>query len=97
MALITLGTSATNTLNALVWNPQSVAADIASIANNIKGQNAVGRISPGAFSRPGRIHFPGRQGFVLLLPGDYIAYDGAGWPVLVSSYSIANGGGWTHS
>lgn len=97
MALITLGTNATNTLNALVWNPQVAAADLASIVNNIKGQNAVGRISPGAFAQTGRLHFPGRRGFVNLLPGDYVAYDGAGWPVIVSSWSIANGGGWTHS
>lgn len=97
MALITLGTNATTTLNALVWNPAAAAADIAQIANNIKGQNSVGRIAPGAFSRNGRVHFPGRHGFVLMLPGDYVAYDGAGWPVIVSSWSIANGGGWTHS
>ena len=97
MALLTLGTSATTTLNALVWNPQVVAADLASIVENIKNQNAVGRINPGAFGRDGRLHFPGRRGFVNLLPGDYIAYDGVGWPVIVSSYSIASGGGWTHS
>lgn len=97
MALITLGTNATTTLNALVWNGQAVAADLAQIINNIKGQNAVARIAPGAFDHMGRLHFPGRRGFVNLLPGDYIAYDAVGWPVVVSSYSIANAGGWTHS
>lgn len=97
MALITLGTNATTTLNALVFSPANAAADVAQIANNIKGQNSFGRIAPGAYSKNGRIHFPGRQGYVLLLPGDYVAYDGAGWPTIVSAYSIANGGGWTHS
>jgi hypothetical protein len=101
MALITLGTNGTTTLNALAWNPQAAAADIASIVNNIKSQPNTGtfqRISPGAFAQNGRLHFPGRLGsFINLRPGDYIAYDGAGWPIVVSAFSIANGGGWTHS
>jgi len=97
MALITLGTNATTTLNALVWNPASAAADVAQINNNIKMQNAVGKLIPGAFAKNGRLQLPGRRGFILLLPGDYVAYDGAGWPIVVSAYSIANGGGWTHT
>lgn len=97
MALVTLGTNNTTTLQALAWNPQSPVADIASIAAGIKGQNAVQPISPGAFSQPGRLHFPGRRGFVNLLPGDYVAFDLQGWPIIVSAWSIANSGGWTHS
>lgn len=97
MSLITLGTNATTTLQALAWNPQSEIVDIASIAAGIKGQNAQQLIAPGDFAQNGRLHFPGRRGFVNLLPGDYIAFDAQGWPVIVSSWSIANGGGWTHS
>jgi len=97
MALVTLGTNATTTLNALAWNPASAAADIAQINNNIKIQNAVGMRIPGAFAQNGRLQFPGRRGFILVQPGDYVAFDGVGWPVVVSAYSIANGGGWTHS
>ena len=100
MALITLGTNATTTLNALVWNPAVNAADLAQIVENIKSQPSTGTyqiISPGAFGRDGRLHFPGRRGFVNLKPGDYVAYDSVGWPVIVSCFSIANGGGWTHS
>lgn len=97
MPLITLGTNAVNTLNALTFNPANPVADVAAIANNIKAQNTVGRIVPGGYSKNGRVHFPGRQGFLLLLPGDYIAYDGVGWPIIVSGFSIANGGGWSHT
>jgi hypothetical protein len=101
MALLTLGTNATTTLQALNWNAQSAAADIAAINNNIKSQPRAGTfqvLSPGAFTQGGRLHFPGRIGsFILLRPGDYVAYDAVGWPIVVSAYSIANSGGWTHS
>lgn len=97
MALITLGTNATTTLQALNWNPQAAVADIASIAAGIKGQSAVQHATYGDFAQTGRLHFPGRTGFVNLLPGDYVAYDLQGWPIFVSGWSIANGGGWTHS
>jgi len=97
MATITLGTNATTTLTAIAWNPAVAAADIAAINNNIKMQNAVGRLVPGAFAKNGRLQLPGRRGFILVQPGDYVAFDGAGWPIVVSEFSIANGGGWTHS
>ena len=101
MATITLGTNATTTLVALSWNSSLVSSqptDLATIVEGIKAQNAVGRIASGAFNgATGMLHFPGRRGFVNLLPGDYIAYDAVGWPVIVSAYSIANSGGWTHS
>src|SRR5262245_51143202 len=99
MALLTLGTNATTTLNALNWNANAAAADLAQIVENIKRQatNVTPSISPGAFDQTGRLHFPGRRGWVNLLPGDYIAYDLVGWPIVVSGYSIANSGGWTHS
>lgn len=98
MAIITLGTAATTSLNALVWNPMSSVADVASIAANIKGQsNPTHPIAPGAFSKSGRLAFPGRRGFILLQPGDYIGYDNFGWPVVVSNQSIASGSSWSHS
>jgi len=100
MALITLGTNATTTLSALNWNPQAAAADLASIVEGIKTQPASGTfqtISAGAFDQTGRLHFPGRRGFVDLKPGDFVAFDAVGWPIFVSGFSIANSGGWTHS
>lgn len=99
MALKTLGTVATTSLSALNWNPQSSIADIAQIAANILSQgNPAHPISPGAFAGNGRLHFPGRQGFLLLRPGDWVAYDHFGWPIVVSSESIADGSSsWAHS
>lgn len=99
MATGTLGTAATTSLVSINgWNPMTAVADIAAIAANIKGQaNPTHPISPGAFSASGRLHFPGRQGFLLLQPGDYIAYDNFGWPIVVSAQSIAGGSSWSHA
>ena len=97
MATGTMGTSATTGLVSIIWNPMTPVADLAAIAANIKGQGGVRPISPGALSASGRLHFPGRRGFLLLNPGDYIGYDNWGWPIVVSSQSIANGSSWTHS
>ena len=91
MATGTLGTNANTSLVSITWNPMTPVADIATIAAHILGQaNPAHPIAPGAFSASGRLHFPGRQGFVLLRPGDVIAYDHFGWPVFVSSESIAD-------
>ncbi len=103
MATITLGTNGTTTLTALSWNSSLVLSqptDLATIVEGIKRQatNVTPQITSGAFNgATGMLHFPGRRGFVNLLPGDFIAYDLVGWPVIVSAYSIANSGGWTHS
>ena len=101
MALSTLGTNATSSLTALNWNPMSAVADTAAIAGAILGQPSMGSfqaISPGAFTKSGRLHFPGRAGFLLLKPGDYVAVDSFGWPIVVSSQSIASGStSWTHN
>ena len=93
MALGTLGTNANTSLTSITWNPMSSVADVASIAAGILGQSATAfhGISPGAFSASGRLKFPGREGFVLLKPSDVIAFDHFGWPIFVSSQSIADG------
>jgi hypothetical protein len=90
MATTLLGTGTTTSLVSLAWNPASAVADVATIAAHIKGQaNPSHPISPGAFSKSGRLHFPGRLGFVCLKPGDVVAYDHYGWPIFVSTESIA--------
>jgi hypothetical protein len=92
MATTLLGTGTTTSLVSLAWNPASLPADVATIAAHILGQtNPAHPISPGAFSKAGRLHFPGRQGFLLLQPGDVVAYDHFGWPIVVSNQSIAEG------
>lgn len=99
MATRTLGTVATTSLIAIDWNPQTAQADLATIAANIKSQSNPARpIVPGGFSNGGRLFFPDRQGFLLLKPGDYVAYDSNYWPIVVSKESIAAGGtSWAHS
>ena len=98
MATVTLGTTSTSALTAIPWNPMSPIADIASIAEAIKSQNPIARIIPQVFSNNGRLQFPNHRGFILLNPGDYIAVDSRGWPIVVSSQSIAAGGtSWAHT
>jgi hypothetical protein len=66
-------------------------ADIAIIDGLIKRDDPPGAIVPGAFSREGLLVIPGR-GVLTLQPGDVVAVDQNGWPVLVSAYSIATSG-----
>lgn len=100
MATKTLGTNGTTTLTAISWNPMSAIADIATIAEALQGQNAYGRHAPQLFANNGRLQFPGRRGFLLLQPNDWIGVDANGWPIVVSNQSIAGGlaaTSWTHS
>jgi|ERR1700722_19449139 hypothetical protein len=97
MATGTLGTSLTTTLTSINWNNMSPVADVAAIGALIKGQDAAAVISPGAFAKSGRLHFPGHKGFILLNPGDYIGVDANGWPIVVSAFSIAAANSWTHN
>lgn len=99
MATITLGTNATNSLNGLKFVRQySTPAGIAGLAtvnaNILDDLNVAHPTWPGAF-RSGFLHIPNR-GVLQVLPGDYVAYDSTGWPILVSSNAIANGP-WTHT
>ena len=89
MALKAFGTNLTTSLTVLAaWTPQTAIADIASIATNIKDDlNVAHPIVPGAFAA-GRLVVPNR-GFLLLQPGDYVAYDSTGWPYLVSAAAKA--------
>jgi hypothetical protein len=98
MSTKTLGTSATNSLTALAFAPGVMAAaDTATIAQAIKGQNAVGRNVPEAFSGNGLLHLPEKKGIIRLDPGDWVGVDPAtGWPVVISAYAIANGA-FTHN
>ena len=113
MALKTLGTSATTTLNALVMNSDLTVADAATLRANIKWdyvyvngawvQNQNGAAYPGGFEfqgGSGLLYVP-RRGVLQVLPGDYVAYDPNGWPILVAGGSITtnvgSATGWAHS
>ena len=102
MAVLTLGTNATNSLSGLNFQRQYSSANgiagIATINANIKNDlttgGLVGSIVPNAF-RMGLLNVPNR-GTLQVFPGDWVVYDSTGWPILVSANAIANGP-WTHT
>jgi hypothetical protein len=94
MATHTLATSAN--LTAVTFSPSQVTllpADLGAVANLIKFDSSAGQFARSAFTREGDLFLPGR-GVLAIRPGDVIAVDANGWPILVSGYSIATGG-WT--
>lgn len=95
MALSTLGSNANNSLSALPMSGSMAPADIAALANGVLNDLVNGNpIWPGAFAQTGLLFVPNR-GLLKVLPGDYVAIDNKGWPILVSANSIATGA-WTH-
>jgi hypothetical protein len=69
-------------------------ADIASVANAILDDKVnTHPIVPSAWSSDGLLYLPqGRSpGGIRMLPGDVIAVDSRGWPIIVSADAIANG------
>jgi hypothetical protein len=100
-AVKTFGTTANSSLSALLaavmtTNPQQDAADVAQLTNAIKDDiNPAHPIMPTAWSQAGVLYVPNR-GILKVLPGDWVAVDSQGWPILVSANSVANGP-WTHS
>ena len=99
MALLTLGTTAADSLAALLFKQgigSMTAADVGTLNNSIKDDlNPAHPRVPGAFSSNGLLFIPNR-GTLKMLPGDYVGVDSQGWPILVSANSIANAA-WTHS
>ena len=98
MATKTLGTAATTTLVALPFSRglDMSDADIATIANHIlNDQQNTNPIFPGAWARTGILYVPNR-GILKALPGDYVAYDSTGWPILVSKTAAASAS-WVHT
>ncbi len=101
MTTLTLGTNATSSLTALMMTPAPVAADFATISQSIENDLTTGpqglgaALVGGGWVQPGLLIIPNR-GILQVLPGDYVGVDSAGWPILVSAYSIANAA-WTHS
>ncbi len=113
MALLTLGSNGTTTLSALKFLPGSNQTDFAALAALILSDGSQnGGVAnaapsakplwPGALSRDGHLYIPNR-GVLQILPGDYIAVDANGWPILLSANAIAGGAApsastsWTHS
>lgn len=97
MALGTAGTAATTTLTALVNFTQAFSPqDVGTFGNLIKNDlNPAHPTWPGAFENNGLLFIPNR-GILRVLPGDLIAVDSRGWPILLSAYAAA-GANWVHS
>jgi hypothetical protein len=101
MATKTAGTTSTSQLTAIQADPSVAAisaADMATIANDILTDNprsagpnlpggASNAIYPSAFSFNGLLFIPNR-GVLKVLPGDFVAVDKAGWPILLSSKTL---------
>jgi hypothetical protein len=99
MALHTLVTKAATTLTALTWTKDALPADIASLAQAILDDlNPAHPRIPGAWSNNGVLYIPNRLGgFIPLSPGDTLAVDANGWPIVVSAQSLGAGNAWTYT
>ena len=97
MALLTSGTTAQTSLEALKMTGAMTPANIALFAEAVKDDlDPAHPIWPGAFSQVGQLFVPNR-GWLKVLPGDYVMVDATtGWPILVSANAIAHGP-WVHS
>lgn len=102
MATSTLGTNATTSIPLAMAYTTVLAsgadniADFTALANAILDDLQVSHpILPGSWSKAGQLFIPNR-GWLKVLPGDWVAVDSRGWPILLSADTIANGL-WTHT
>jgi hypothetical protein len=117
MALLTLGTVATTSLSAIKYFHGMNVADFAALVAKVLNEESSGRaplgqnaptapsakpLMPGAITTDGRLFVPNR-GVLQIKPGDYIAVDANGWPILLSANAISGGTApsattsWAHS
>lgn len=104
MSTLTAGTQAQTTLTALFFARAGlVAADLATVSGAIKPD--VGATSEfigytanqgEAFAHNGTLWIPGR-GKLQVRPGDLVAVDPLGWPILISAASAGNSSYWIHT
>lgn len=99
MALRTLGTNATTSLQAVLFNPSSgvmTDSDLAALNALVKPDVGKSGLLGTYFQREGQLYIPAR-GYIKIFAGDYVAVDAAtGWPILLSAAAIA-GGPYTHT
>jgi hypothetical protein len=105
MATVTLGTAGTTTLTAVPFIYGMLPADFATMAAAVKRDSHNPSVPGGltgpqppiglALSRSGNMIIPDR-GILRLFPGDYIAVDGSGWPILLSARAAASAS-WVHT
>ena len=100
MALLTLGTASNSVLPAIQFQYAGMLpADVATLQLAILDDSvpiATPTIFPGAFIQgQGQLFIPNR-GVLKILPGDFVAVDGSGWPILLSARAAADDD-WVHS
>jgi hypothetical protein len=95
MSTKTVGTVSTTALTAVQIPPSYNATpyvsdtDWATIQNSILSDaDGTHPIVPGAFTRQGLLFLPRHRGVIKLCPGDWVAVDLNGWPVVISNYSL---------
>jgi hypothetical protein len=96
MALSTVSTAG---ISGIAFTSSISATDFANMQQHIMDDliNSAPNhpILADAFTRIGQLFVPNR-GVLQIRPGDVIAYDSAGWPILISADSIAYGSSsWT--
>lgn len=97
MATSTFGSQAQTTFTGLGFSGSMAAADVATIANLILDDQVNAHpIWPGAFSQNGLLYVPNR-GVLKILPGDWVAVDTTGWPILVSKNAAGTSASWVHN
>jgi len=99
MATRTLGTAATTTLTAVPWNAAQTVllpADLANVQQHILNDlQPLDKSTNTWVSYNGLLMIP-RRGQIRLMPGDWIAYDSTGWPIVLSSAAAASAS-WVHT
>jgi hypothetical protein len=112
MTIGTAGTVANNALTALFmpgsFTPPAAAAlaivqtdaDMASMQQLMRDDFNLGQPSPPGgpmlgWSRAGQLYIPNR-GWLKVFPGDMVAVDATGWPILVANHAAISGQ-WPHT
>jgi hypothetical protein len=103
MALRTIGTAATTTLQGFVVGTNDlIPADVASLLNAVNDdqKTATAPVSalnlPNCYVQTGGLIIPNR-GHLRLFAGDFVAWDTqTGWPIVVSARAAA-GAGYVHT
>lgn len=79
----------------MAFQPTNPVADFATVEQAILDDTNRLLIVHGSWSKHGVLYVPNR-GFLTVKPGDWVAVDNRGWPILLSADTIANGL-WTHA
>lgn len=103
MTVRTLGTASTTTLSAIAFSHSPLSnlgtgsspsttgpADMATAKNAIKDDLNPSSVSPNSWIDFNGLLMIPRRGLVRVLPGDVLAWDATGWPILLSKAAAAN-------